>query len=340
LKKTNFAIYLNKFLIEYLPNICGCTPMTIDSYRYSFIHFLTFLKDERNILADKVEITHLTHLNIIDFLSWLETKRFNGVKTRNMRQATLNSFVRFLMYEFPEHLNEFQSILKIPVKTAPQKERAYLKTEGMTILIDQVNMNHSNGLRDYVLLTLLYTTGMRVSELIQIRVKDLSLYEPYTLLVHGKGQKIRYIPLMSKMVPYLQKYIAKKGYDRPEMLNEWLFINHMNEQFTRQGINYLVGKYAKLARECRPDLIPERFSPHNMRHTTAMELVDAGVDLIYIRDLLGHVSVKTTEIYIKADSMHKRQAIEAASNEIVPAEDAQWEDDSNLKEWLKNFNRK
>ena len=114
----------------------------------------------------------------------------------------------------------------------------------------------------------------------------------------------------------------------------------MNEPFTRQGINYIVGKYTKMARKTAPDIIPANFSPHKMRHTTAMELVESGVDLIYIRDLLGHVSVKTTEVYAKADAMHKRQAIEAASKEIIPAEKAEWDEDSSLKDWLKNFNRR
>jgi site-specific recombinase XerD len=170
----------------------------------------------------------------------------------------------------------------------------------------KVDIDKMNGLRDYVMLTLMYTTGIRVGELVQIRVKDLSLHEPYTLLVHGKGQKSRYVPLMRSIVPHIQKFIAQVGYDKHEKLNEWLFRNHMNEQFTRQGINYLVGKYAKMARMDDPEMIPNDFSPHKMRHTTAMELVESGVDLIYIRDLLGHVSVNTTEVYYDKQNIMKR----------------------------------
>lgn len=203
-----------------------------------------------------------------------------------------------------------------------------------------MDLNRQNGLRDYVILSLLYTTGIRVSELIQIRIKDLSLQEPFTLLVHGKGQKSRHVPLMRNTIPFIQKYLAQKRCDRPERLDEWLFKNHMNEPFTRQGINYIVRKYTKMAREIAPDMIPADFSPHKMRHTTAMGLVESGVDLIYIRDLLGHESVKTTEVYARADAMHKRQAIEAASKEIVPPEEAEWDNNSNLKDWLKNFNRR
>lgn len=340
MKRTDFAVYLNKYFTDYLPNTCGSTPQTIDSYRYSFILFLTYMQDEYHISADRVDISDLTYENIVSYLSWLQEIRSNGISTRNQRQAALSSFIRFLMYEFPEHLDEYQRILAIPVKKMPQREISYLKTEGVALLISQVDLNRQNGLRDYVILSLLYTTGIRASELIQIRIKDLSLQEPFTLLVHGKGQKSRYIPLMRSTIPFIQKYLVRKRYDRPERLNEWLFRNHMNEPFTRQGINYIVGKYTKMARKIAPDMIPVDFSPHKMRHTTAMGLVESGVDLIYIRDLLGHVSVKTTEVYARADAMHKRQAIEAASKDIVPQEEAEWDNDSNLKDWLKNFNRR
>lgn len=340
MKRTSFAVYLNKYLTDYLPNECGSSPQTIDSYRYSFIHFLQFLLEERGIPADKVDVSSLSYENAIAFLTWLQDNRGNSTSTRNQRQSTLNSFIKFLMYEFPEYLVEYQRILKIPIKKAPQKEISYLKTDGVALLISKVDINKANGLRDYIMLSLMYTTGIRVSELICIKVRDLSLHEPFTLLVHGKGQKSRYVPLMKSVIPHLNNYLTQKGYDRHEKLNDWLFKNHMNVQFTRQGVNYLVGKYVKLAWQDNPAIIPKDFSPHKMRHTTAMELVDSGVDLIYIRDLLGHVSVNTTEVYAKADSLKKRQAIEATSKELVPLEDASWERDSNLKNWLRSFNRR
>jgi integrase/recombinase XerD len=340
MKTTDFAMYLNKYFTNYLPSERGSTPMTVDSYRYTFILYLTYMQEELHISAEKVQISDLTRKNVLLFLGWLQEKRQNGAATRNQRQAAINSFVRFLMYEFPEHLEEYQRILSIPIKKAPQKEISYLKTDGVKLLMEQVDYEAPNSLRDYIILSLLYTTGVRVSELINIRVKDLSLHTPYTLLIHGKGQKSRYVPLMKNIIPFIQKYLTQKGYDRQEKLDEWLLKNHMDNQFTRQGINYLVSKYAKRAREINPEIIPKDFSPHKMRHSAAMELVDSGIDLIYIRDLLGHVSVKTTEVYAKADARRKREAIEAASREIVPPEEAKWETNTDLKQWLKTFNRK
>lgn len=338
MKTTKFAFYLNKFFIVYLPNEKGCTPMTIDSYRYAFILFLSFM-EEKNISADSIEITDLTYQTVLDFLSWLEITRKNAIATRNQRQAALNSFIAFLMYEFPDSLIEFQRVLSIPVKKAPQKEIAYLKTDGVKLFFEQVDLHTRNGARDYALLTVLYTTGIRVSELINIKVKDVSLHSPSTLLIHGKGQKSRYVPLMNTTVSILRDYLRNYGLDRESHYHDWLFKNHLQDQFKRQGINYLIKKYADLARIRNPELIPADFSPHKMRHTTAMGLVDSGVDLIYIRDLLGHVSVKTTEVYVKAEASKKREAIEAASKELVPDEEAKWDNNKNLKHWLKSFNQ-
>ena len=340
MKQTDFAVSLNRFLTDYLVNKRGSTAKTIDAYRYAFIFLLDYYNDNLHIPAKQMTVRELTYERLLSFFDWLQIEKKNSISTRNQRQAAINSFVRFLMYEYPEYLNEYQKILGIPIKKAPQKEISYLKTDGMAALADSIDINKTNGLRDYVILMLLYTTGIRVSELINVRVRDISLHEPCTLLVHGKGQKSRYVPLLKDSIPILQKYLKQMNYLKPEKMDEWLFINHMKKQFTRQGINYLVSKYGNKARMNSPDLIPSDLSPHKLRHTTAMELVNSGVDLIYIRDLLGHASVKTTEIYARADAKLKREAIEAASKEIVTPEQAKWDNNDDLKTWLKQFTRR
>ena len=244
------------------------------------------------------------------------------------------------MYEFPDYLSEYQRILKIPVKKTPQKEISFLKPEEVKFLLEQVEVEKGNGLRDYAMLTLLFTTGIRVSELINIRVRDVSLSSPATLLVHGKGQKSRYVQLIKMAVKIMRDYMSKHGFDKERYFNDWLFKNHCKDRFTRQGVNYIIKKYTEKAGEVAPNVIPSDFSPHKMRHSAAMGLVEADVDLIYIRDLLGHLSVKTTEIYIKANAVRKREAIEAASKEIVAYEEPLWEENKGLKDWLKGFNRR
>jgi site-specific recombinase XerD len=339
-RQTDFAVFLNRFLTDYLPNKRGSSPKTIDSYRYSFIFLIEYFEKSYRITPDKLELSDVTYEKIAGYFDWLQKKKQVSVSTRNQRQAALNSFVRFLMYERPEYLNEYQRILAIPVKKAPQKEISYLKTDGVAMLMDSVDTSKTNGMRDYVILMLLYSTGIRVSELINLRVRDVSLHVPYTLLVHGKGDKSRYVPLLKDAVPIIQKYLESKAFCGGTDVNRWLFINHMQNQFTRQGINHLIKKYGSLAREHHPGLIPMDISPHKMRHTAAMELVNSGVDLIYIRDMLGHVSIKTTEVYARTDAKLKREAIEAASREIVPPEEALWDHDENLRTWLKGFNKR
>jgi len=337
MKRTDFAIYLNKFLTDYLVNTRGSSVKTIDSYRYAFIYLLDYYSTKVFITPDRITLADLTYERIIEFYKWLETEKENSITTRNQRQSAIHSFIKYLMYERPEYLSEYQRILGIPIKKSPHREISYLKTEGIKVLMNQIPINEHNGLRDYTMLMLMYTTGIRVSELLEIKVKDISLSTPCTLLVHGKGKKSRFVPLLNDTLPIIRKYLKVMKYDQPEKKDEWLFLNHMNEKFTRQGISYVVRKYANLAMKESPDLIPKDMSPHKMRHTAAMELVASGVDLIYIRDLLGHVSITTTEIYAKTDSKLKREAIEAASKEIVPSQEASWENDTSLKDWLKDI---
>lgn len=340
MKTTDFATHLGRYFTRFLPNECGSSPQTIDSYRIAFMLYLEYMESACGIKPEKITIKDFTRESVTGYLQWLEKTRNNSASTRNYRLAAIKSFVHFLKFEFPEYLEEYQKILSIPIKKTEQKEISYLKTEGAKLLVEQINMNSTNGLRDYVMILLLYTTGIRVSELINICVKDLSLTEPYTLKVFGKGNKSRYVPLMKTAVPYIRKYLVLMDYDHDSALCEYLFKNHMNQQFTRQGVNYVLKKYGQRAREKDKTLVPADLTAHKMRHTTAMELLDSGVDLIYIRDLLGHSSVTVTEIYARTDAKLKRKAIEAASKEIVPQEDATWDNDTDLKKWLKNFNKR
>lgn len=338
MKNTDFATHLGKYFTHYLPNERGSSPQTIDSYRYAFILFLEYM-ETKGMPPEKMVIADFTRDNIRGFLGWLESERGNSPATRNYRLAAMKGFVHYLKYEFPDYLDEYQRILAIPLKKTIQREISYLKTDGVELLVAQVDTGKKNGLRDYVMLLLLYTTGIRVSELIQLRVRDLSLTEPCTMRIHGKGCKGRYVPLLKTSIPHIQKYLSLMEYDCDARYNEALFKNHMGKPFTRQGINYVLKKYGCKARANGDASVPEDLSPHKMRHTTAMELLSSGVDLIYIRDLLGHSSVTTTEVYARADAQMKRKAIEAASKEIVPEEKSLWDNNADLKNWLKNFNR-
>ena len=340
MKSTDFATYLSRYFVKYLPNERGISPQTIDSYRIAFVLYLEYMEKVSGIKPERMSIVNYTRESILGFLKWLEEDRKNSITTRNYRLAAMKGFVHYLKYEFPDYMDEYQRILGIPLKKAEQKEISYMKTDGVELLVNQIDISQTNGLRDYVMILILYTTGVRVSELINIKVRDLSLTEPYTIRIHGKGNKGRYVPLIATTIPHIKKYLSMMHYDNEAKYEEYLFKNHMNTQFTRQGINYVLKKYADKASKVDSLLIPTDLTAHKMRHTTAMELLTAGVDLIYIRDLLGHSSVMTTEVYARTDAKLKRKAIEAASKEILPEEEATWDNDTNLKDWLKSFNRR
>ena len=340
-RQTEFARMLRKFLTGYLVDVRGCRPGTVESYGRAFGLFLEYADTELGIPADEFDLGDFTRAAVEGFLEWLEGERGCAPSTRNQRKAALDSFARFLEYEHPEQLPELQSVLAIPLKKAPKPEISYLDSAGTKALLGAVDVLRSDGLRDYAMLSVMCATGVRVSELTSLRARDVSLGEPPTLLVHGKGGKARYVPLASQVVPVLRAYMRGYGLDLPERCEERLFQNHAGGQLTRQGARYILRKYAGRARAEHPEAgIPDDCSPHKLRHTFAMELVEADVDVLHIRDLLGHASVRTTEVYARTYAKRKRNAVEAASKGIVPPEEAKWERDEGLREWLKGLGRR
>ncbi|WP_026510723.1 tyrosine-type recombinase/integrase, partial [Butyrivibrio sp. LC3010] len=152
MNRTDFAIFLNKYLTDYMVNDRGCSAKTIDSYRYAFINLLQYYSEEESIDADKVTLSDLTYENIIRFLEWLQEHQHNSISSRNQKQSAINSFIRYLSYVKPEYMPEYQRILGIPIKKVPQKEISYLKEDGVKLLMEQIPLHNTNGLRDYIIL--------------------------------------------------------------------------------------------------------------------------------------------------------------------------------------------
>ena len=216
----------------------------------------------------------------------------------------------------------------------------HLTIEGVKCLIEQVDASEPHGRRNLTLLSLMYNTGARVQEMINLSPGDIRVSKPYTIELFGKGNKKRIVPLDENMMALLLNYIKENGLDQPQYAKHPLFFNSRGARLTNPGITYVVKKYADMARSEHPDLIPEMISPHVLRHSKAMHLLQAGVNLIYIRDLLGHVSVQTTEVYARADSKAKREALEKAYADIgltTPTAQTSWERDPKLKAFLKSL---
>ncbi len=245
-----------------------------------------------------------------------------------------------MQYEDVKHLDQWQNILSIKVKKQGKRSSVnYLTVEGIKFLLEQVPVNTRKGRRDLALLALLYDSGARVQELIDLSPSSLNLNKPCYVTILGKGNKKRIVPLQNEQVKLLESYMKEHHLYNPAYNQRPLFANNRREKLTTSGVTYILNLYAHNARVLKPDLIPEKISPHTLRHSKAMHLFQSGVNMVYIRDILGHVSIQTTEIYARADSKQKREALEAAYTNIIPAQAnaSIWEKDSKLKEWLRNF---
>ena len=306
---TCFARYMSKYLTEYLPGIQGVSYNTIASKRDAYILLLKYLDDTQNIKAEDVDIPLLSRETIIKYLEWLEKSRGSSVSTRNIRLAAIKSLFSYIQTQTPDYIYQCQQILSIPRKKEPGHTLEYLTVEGIKSVLDAVEASSRTGLRDLTLLSLMYDSAARVQEIADLSVNDFRAEKPSTLRLTGKGSKTRIVPLMSTTSDLVSKYISIYHPSYRGEYNVPLFSNRKKEKLTRAGIAYILKKYIKIAREKQPDLIPETVSPHGLRHSKSMHMLQAGVPLIYIRDFLGHSEISTTEIYYDKQVFMERKKL-------------------------------
>jgi integrase/recombinase XerD len=339
---TDFAKYLTRFFTEYLVGERGSSSHTVRSYRDTFTLVLTYMDKVMSIAADRLSLNHFSRETVLDFLDWLQKSRKCSNSTRNQRMAALHSFFRYMQYEDVKRIGQWQDILSIKIKRQEKGSAInYLTVDAIKFLLEQISVNTKAGRRNLALLALLYDSGARVNELIGLTPLSLHLEKPCYITLLGKGSKKRIVPLQEEQVKLLLSYMKENRLDSLVNNQRPLFANNWGEKLTNSGVTYILNLYAKNARIIRPDLIPQEMSPHTLRHSKAMHLLQSGINLVYIRDILGHVSIQTTEIYARADSKQKREALEAAYVNIIPTQinEGIWEKDSKLKEWLKNFGK-
>ncbi|WKV08583.1 site-specific integrase [Thermoanaerobacterium sp. CMT5567-10] len=339
MKPNDFAYYLTGFLTKYLPNETGASVNTISSYRDTFTLLLEFMRDKKHVAVEKITLVKIKKEIIEEFLDWIEIERNCSTSTRNVRLAALHSFFKYLQYENPDYLLEWQRILSIPIKKCEKGIMTYMTVDGIKLLLEMPDVSTRDGRRDLALISLMYDTGARVQEIVDLIPSCIRFEHPCTIKLTGKGNKARIVPLMEKETHILKRYMEEERLLTPAAGQYPLFFNRRKEKLTRAGIGYILDKYVKMARNMNNALVPEKFTCHCLRHSKAMHLLQAGVNLVYIRDILGHSSVQTTEIYARADSKQKREAIERAYTDVTPIELPIWQTNNNLLEWLKNFNR-
>jgi integrase/recombinase XerD len=287
---------------------------------------------------EKITIPKLTKALVIEFLTWLEKVRKCSISTRNQRLAALHAFFRYIQKEYPENLFEIQKILAIPYKRKSKPMVPYLTANELKILLEQPDLKTKDGRRDLVLLAVLYDTAARVQELVDLRIRDVRLTSPAVIILHGKGDKSRPVPVMEKTRTLLRQYLDESklttGLAEMELP---LFYNQQQKTLSRWGVSYIINKYVDIAKLDPHFSIGFPVTPHVFRHSKAMHLLQANVNLIYIRDFLGHVDVATTEVYARADSEMKRKALENTYIDLIPDELPKWEKDGVLLSWLNNL---
>lgn len=337
MKPTDFAYYLTNFLSKYLQGIEGCSINTISAYRDAFKLLLLFAKEKEGIKEQKLNLSVIDKDFIMRFLLWIEDERGCATITRNQRLAAIHSFYLYLQREMPDRMYQFQEVLSIPFKKYPQKTVNFLSTDGIKALLVQPDINTKSGRKHLALLSLMYATGGRVQEIADLRVSDVTYNAGSLVKLTGKGGKSRFVPLEAPVAKLPGQYLEDFSLAGPSRGMELLFRNHSQKKLTRQGITHILKKYADLVYKKEPGLIPETVSPHCLRHSRAVHWLQAGVDLIYIRDLLGHVSIQTSEIYARIDGEMKRKALEKVSSYAFADEVPSWQKDKSLMEWLKEL---
>ena len=333
MKPTDFAKYLTEFLSAYLPNQKNVSKNTIYSYRDTFKLLINYCQVIKTIPVERITLDVLSSELVIDFLAWLETDRKCSISTRNQRLAAIHSFFRYVQAEEPAGLFHFQKIAAIPIKKAKKQVVEYLSSEAIKLLLEQPDKHTPKGRRDLTFISVLYDSGARVQEVCDIKVYDIILQAPATITLTGKGNKTRRVPLMKNTVALLQSYLLENKLDKPWRNEEPLFTNNQHHKLTKKGVAYIISKYVMSARKIST-LVPPKVKPHMLRHSKAMHLLQAGVNLIYIRDFLGHVDIKTTEIYARADTETKRKAIENLYPDLIDSNLPDWSKDQALLSWL------
>ena len=337
MKRFDFPKAVSDFLTVYLPNQRNYSKNTIASYCDTFRLLLMYLNVEKNISADRMTLKQLDKECVLSFLNWLIEERNCSTSTYNQRLACIHSFFRFIQPEHPELLSECQKIIGISFKRKTAPVISYLSADEVKLLLNQPDQNKKTGRCDLALLLLLYDTGARVQEIADLTVSSVRLEPPAQVTLLGKGRKMRAVPLMSNTVAVIEQYLKENRLNEPQKMQYPLFSNHRNEKLTRAGISYILKKYVDLARKIDNNF-PENVTPHVLRHSKAMHLLEAGVNVVYIRDILGHSDVSTTEIYAKANLNMKRAALEKVAH-IASTEVPSWTTDAPLMEWLSSFGK-
>lgn len=302
----DFPHLLQDFFLRWLLAQRGASRHTAASYRDTFELFLRFVEKRTRRSAATFTLADLDAPVVLDFLDHLERDRKICIRTRNVRLTAIRSFARYAASRDPASLPVLQRLLAIPAKRCDRPVLGYLSREEMQAILDAPDPSTWSGRRDTVLLNTLYNTGARVSEITAARVGDVLLDRQASLHVHGKGRKERLAPLWPRTAKLLKEWVAFTGRGQEDPL----FPNRQGKPMNRSGVRQRLDDAVRVAARRCPSLGRKHVSPHTVRHTTAMHLLQAGVDLTVIALILGHEDVATTHRYLESDLAMKRAALQ------------------------------
>ena len=332
-KSDSLLTLTQSFFLNYLQSTRGASSHTVRAYRDALRLFFLFLSAQKRKSIADLDLDDVQAEAVLTFLNHIESKRSNSAVTRNCRLAAIRSFVQHLLRHDVTRAGQYGRILAIRTKRATHRAVAYLEPEEAKAVIAAVDANSPRGRRDHALLLLLYNTGARVSEALAVRSRDLRLDRPRHVRFMGKGRKERICPLWPETASALRRII------RAECRNDIRFQSHRGTPLTRDGVAYLLQKYVRLAAKSTSTPRVRRVTPHMLRHSCAVALLQAGVDVTVIRDFLGHASVSTTNRYITANLQMKRHVLNAFWKRagLAPSGTRKWQPSPKLLAFLQTL---
>jgi integrase/recombinase XerD len=303
--------YVQMFFQDYLRDHRGLSSNTILGYRDTIKLFLSFLSKHTRSQTSKLSLDDLNVENALAFLNDVEKTRHCSVATRNLRLSALRTFFEYLVTQDTLHAGQYQRVIAIPLKQSPHRMLGYLEVNEVKAILSCIDHKVISGMRDYVLLNFLYNTGARVQEACDLRIESIHFEPPPLVTITGKGRKTRQVPLWPETATLLRSYIEERGASQdPQQV---VFLNARGQSLTRFGVRYIVkSRIAAAAKNC-PSLAKKKIGPHTFRHTTAMHLLQSGVDLTVIKNWLGHVNLDTTHAYVEIDLNMKRKALSSCA---------------------------
>jgi len=327
----SLAYLITKYFGEHLPLQVGASPNTIRSYRDTMVQFLEYIGRDRPRAA--VGLKDLDEASVSRFLLHLEKDRNVSAVTRNQRLAAIHSFVRYVQRKELSCYDQCSRVLSISFKKADQKPMGYLAVEEVRLLLSVPDSSTKKGIRVLAILAMLYETGARVQELADLTPSQIQISKSPRVELHGKGRKVRLIPISPDVASIVGKYMTIHGVSDP---GAPLFANSQGKKLSRAGVQHIIDKYVTLAKVRDGSMFRIKVTNHTFRHSKAVHLLEAGVNLVYIRDFLGHSSVTTTEVYAKISPVIKKRHLLEHSVVLGDGGKYSLSEKNNLLEWLRN----